>query len=139
MLKFFKFIIKYHIKNSRRKYNRLCHDGIVFLPINYNDLFNVVNSNDYHNSFLFFGRPTCPHCRVFIPMLYKIARNQKLKIYYFDTDSDINGQAKKLLLSLGIVELPQLIQLKNKRPNKSLKVYNNENAINAWVSTVTKC
>lgn len=133
MLKIINYIIKYHLKNSTSKYKKITSDSSIFTSINYLELSEIISKQK--NKIIFIGRTTCPNCRIFLPILYRIARDNSFQIYYFNTDENKEDQAKDLLSSLSIKSIPLLIQSTGDGLYKQMKVYNNEHAVKAWLST----
>lgn len=52
--------------------------------INIDQLGNAVNGKMDGNYYIFIGRPTCPYCRKFSPIIRQLS--QKETVYYFNTD-----------------------------------------------------
>lgn len=50
------------------------------------DIKNSQTFNEISTGYVYFGRPTCPSCRLFQPLLSDVAREQKVQVYYFNTD-----------------------------------------------------
>ena len=88
---------------------------------------------------VYFGRPTCPVCSEFLPVLENVLQDEKKEIYYFNTDEwrehdkyqsiislyeiesvpsiikiDENGSIKKLDLLKSNFDLENTTQVKNK-------------------------
>lgn len=41
---------------------------------------------DLSNAFVYFGRENCPSCELFFPLLEKVSSNERIEVYYFDTN-----------------------------------------------------
>lgn len=41
---------------------------------------------DLSNAFVYFGRENCPGCELFFPLLEKVSSNERIEVYYFDTN-----------------------------------------------------
>lgn len=52
--------------------------------------------------FLYAGRPTCPHCQVFAPILTGVVKEKGLTVFYYDTDA-ANANAEKKKEALGVI------------------------------------
>ncbi|WP_125702185.1 thioredoxin family protein [Lacticaseibacillus daqingensis] len=63
-------------------------------------------------SFVFFGRPTCPYCRAFVPKLADaLTQVHVTDIYYFNTDEHDQTNYQATRDAYGIELVPNLIQI----------------------------
>lgn len=71
------------------------------------------------DGFIYFGRPTCPSCVLFKPLLTEVAKEENEKIYYFNTDYFSNNskitedELKEIYDKYQIQYVPALIKLVN--------------------------
>lgn len=65
--------------------------------------------------FLYVGRPTCPDCEEFYPVLEEIVSAGGQRIYYYNTEVKASGKRKMraYVKSLGIDEIPMILQVEN--------------------------
>lgn len=63
--------------------------------------------------FLYVGRPTCPDCEVFYPVLEKIVSARGQRIYYYNTEAKVSEkrEMRKYVESLGIDEIPMVLRV----------------------------
>lgn len=63
--------------------------------------------------FLYVGRPTCPDCEAFYPILQEIVSAKGQRIYYYNTEAKASEKHKmrKFVESLGIDEIPMVLQV----------------------------
>lgn len=79
-----------------------------------NDIETFQNLTD---EFVYFGRPTCVSCKLFLPLLSDIAKQEKVTVYYFNTDyfkSDgvlAGGEFQRILEQYQVEEVPMLMKL----------------------------
>lgn len=45
-----------------------------------------INKYSSREHFLYIGRKTCPHCKKFVPKLTVASKNEKIEIFYIDSD-----------------------------------------------------
>jgi len=75
------------------------------------------NTNTGH--FIYIGRPTCPVCRRYEPILRDILHDKNTSIHYFqtdlamETDGDYAVDTLTLLQQLGVTSVPTLIYIEN--------------------------
>lgn len=83
------------------------------------DFFN----NHLDNEFVYFGRPTCPHCVLLYPRLEKVAKNSNVTIHYINTDEYREEEKlQEILNTYEINYVPYLAKFEN---GKIVKVFNN--------------
>jgi|GEM_PF-4379678 hypothetical protein len=86
------------------------------VPINSEELKYIfeMGSYDYDKRFLVIGRPTCPACSAFFPILNDVIEEKKIDVYYYNTDDARNADSEALssvLETLNISGVPTLIYL----------------------------
>lgn len=67
------------------KYQKLIDDKTVFHEISYIDFYKEMNNRK--DSLIYIGRPTCPVCVRFLPILHDILTTKKMRIEYFNVDN----------------------------------------------------
>ena len=70
--------------------------------------------SELKSGFLYAGRPTCPHCQAFAPILIEVVREQNLTVYYYNTDAT-RGEAQRseVLEALNITGVPTFMYIQN--------------------------
>lgn len=64
------------------------------------------------STILFFGKPTCPFCQMFVPKLNHVAQKNNLDIYYLNTiDTETTPAIKALRNHMGISTVPQVVTI----------------------------
>ncbi|WP_257875541.1 thioredoxin domain-containing protein, partial [Leuconostoc citreum] len=83
--------------------------------ISYNQLNSIYDSGKA--SYIYFGRPSCPHCRDFAPVIKEVNRMKGYNIYYYNTDSsDFGPVARNLVYNIiKIPGVPTILCLKNQK------------------------
>ncbi len=63
--------------------------------------------------FLYVGRPTCPDCQAFYPVLEEIVSARGKRIYYYNTEVKASEKRKMraYVENLGIDEIPMVLQV----------------------------
>lgn len=64
--------------------------------IDVDGLDKAVNGKLAGDYYIFIGRPTCPYCRKFSPVVNKLSKNNK--IYYFNTDANQTTEKLKKIV-----------------------------------------
>jgi predicted bacteriocin transport accessory protein len=79
-----------------------------------------LNSNN--DFFIYIGRPSCPDCRNFEPILFNILRDINVKIKYFNTEAPASQKQaiRDFLKTLGISSIPYILHIKE---SKVIKVF----------------
>lgn len=85
------------------------------------DFFTTINvakaENQLQNAeefILFIGRPTCPYCRRFEPKLTQVAKENKLDVYYINSD-EISPELDSLRSTYNVATVPGLLVAKGGR------------------------
>lgn len=69
------------------------------------------------DGFVYFGRNTCPFCYRFLPLLYQVANEERIKVFYFDTshfrDYNLltNDELQEVFARFQITHVPIVIRL----------------------------
>ncbi|SDQ15929.1 thioredoxin domain-containing protein [Streptococcus equinus] len=80
-----------------------------FMPINVAKAENQLqNAEEF---ILFIGRPTCPYCRRFEPKLTQVAKENKLDIYYINSD-ELSPELDNLRSTYNVATVPGLLVAK---------------------------
>ena len=68
-----------------------------------------------NTGFLYIGRPTCPHCQAFAPILSKVVKEKRLTVYYYDTDAAKSEPEKKneVLEATNVIGVPSFLFIKD--------------------------
>lgn len=96
------------------------------------DITDVNAIGALNDEYLYFGRPTCPACELFLPLLEEVASEENVKIYYFNTDYFRNNnlvledELQNVFKSYQVEQVPLLIELENGKVVGSLNVDFNE-------------
>ena len=76
-----------------------------FINVDINDI-NKLQENG-EEFYLYTGRETCPHCKIFVPKLYEAIKERKVDIYYLDSENtDIDIALKQFRNSYSINTVP---------------------------------
>lgn len=132
-------MIKLLHKLSRNKINdyiKLVNDTRVFEKISYEKFLKLIKSGDHQ--IIYVGKPTCPQCRLFVPIVYSILEDKAERIYYFDIDSFDKNTYIDLFKQIELSDLPSLILTNGSMQYKRMKVYDNTTAIKAWLDVAKK-
>ncbi len=71
------------------------------------------------DGYIYFGRPSCPSCELFLPVMELAANNRSLQIHYFNSDyfrseTDISDDAlMEVFDHFGVVHVPLLLYLED--------------------------
>lgn len=86
----------------------------------------VVNlQNEGSSFFLYTGRETCPHCRIFVPKLHAAVTDHTsdITIYYLNSDDHEDVDQEKFKDKYQIYTVPDLSYFNGKNLEKSLDTY----------------
>ena len=96
--------------------------GYSICKINENKPVNLINVSseklfvmldEEKTFFLYIGRPSCPDCEEYKPILEDVVLN-KFEVFYYNTDETREDKEyEDLLERLGVDAVPMLIQIKN--------------------------
>lgn len=89
-------------------------------PIGNDELYQILNNESEEENetgiFVYMGRPTCPMCREFEPVLDEALAYLGMSLNYFQTDqARVDDEAQMLLLleTLGITGIPIIVYIEN--------------------------
>lgn len=98
-------LIFYFNTTSRNHYQLISIQSI-------QELSDIIQSN--HTAYIYFGRPTCPDCADFVPILEKELRLAKTNVYYFNTDIFKNEpEYENVINTFDIIWIPALYETKS--------------------------
>ena len=86
--------------------------------------------------FVYVGRPTCPQCKEFEPILRKVLNNQHQSMGYYNTDNARKENEDKLEImadSLGINSIPAIIKIVDGKVIDRIIGLKNEKAIEEFI------
>lgn len=85
--------------------------------------------------FLYAGRPTCPHCQVFEPMLTEALTDRKISAYYYDTEAANVDRDKKseALEVIDVSAVPSFLYIQNGVIVDSLDDVSSEEALSVFL------
>lgn len=88
-------------------------DRYKLIPIqSIQELSNIVQNTN--SAYIYFGRPTCPDCSDFIPILEKELQLAKTNVYYFNTDMfKKEPEYENVIKTFHIIWIPALYETKN--------------------------
>lgn len=86
--------------------------------------------------FLYAGRPTCPHCQVFAPILTSAVKNEKLEVFYYDTDAANSDKNKKseALAVINVSSVPAFMYIKDGEIVANLSVTDSKDALLEFIN-----
>ena len=74
-------------------------DYNVLHPLNSQGVIDFINKR--YTGFLYAGRPSCPHCRAFAPILTQVVKDNNLIVYYYNTDAaNVDPELKSEALAI---------------------------------------
>lgn len=92
--------------------------------------------NEKDTLFVYVGRPTCPQCKEFEPILRKVLNNQHQSMGYYNTDNARKENEDKLEImadSLGINSIPAIIKIVDGKVIDRIIGLKNEKAIEEFI------
>lgn len=102
----------------------ICYKYSTYKPlnsINQRQIESIITAKK--DATIYIGRPSCPDCKKFTPILEKNLEDNHKSIYYFDIES--TGKEKYLikeyLKSLGVSYIPIVVVIKNGKVIQLLK------------------
>lgn len=91
-------------------------------------------SNVTKKRFIYFGRRTCPYCRKFVPLLKKVAEQNKLTIEYLNTENtQIDKEIQSIRKKYEVITVPALICLDSNGTVKKYDSKTNED-LTKWIT-----
>lgn len=115
------FIIFLGVLIIRPVYHLYVNSTYSLTPISNEDFLKLENNTN--DSWIIFGRPTCNECAVFLPKLETVAKNNKIKIMYYNIDKERKNSEDKMKDTLeryDVTVVPTLIHIKNDKVVKTL-------------------
>ena len=109
-------------------------DYTAFQAIDSQDVLDFI---DHQNTgFLYIGRPTCPHCQVFAPILTKVVKQNDYTVFYYDTDAAKNDADLKsaALSALDVTSVPTFMYIKNGIVTAMLENTESEAALKEFIT-----
>ena len=84
-----------------------------FYPLNTQAVLNFIEQG--RTGFIYAGRPTCPYCQAFSPVLAEVVRQEGTTVYYYDVDAaSKDGESRSEALSaLGVTGVPTFVYVEN--------------------------
>ena len=108
-----------------------------YTPIDGVTFENMLNNGS--TFFIYIGRPTCPHCAKFAPLLSEVlAENRELRAYHYDTDeAKVENREKfnELMTRLDITGVPVFFKIQNGFIVDELDDYTSKNAIRDFLAS----
>lgn len=90
---------------------------------------DIASSSD-SNKLVYFGRPSCPYCRAFVPKLRSAVKKTHVEVKYIQTNPTTGEKSMDNLRSrLNIEYVPTLIRIKNGKVTK----YNEKEDLNKFL------
>lgn len=88
------------------------------------------------SGFIYAGRPTCPHCQVFAPILTEVVAEKNWTVYYFNTDAT-QGETGRgdALDALEISVVPSFVYVKNGKVAARLQDTASRDALIEFISS----
>lgn len=75
-------------------------------------VYDITSLIEMQNALIYFGRPTCPACAVFTPIIFDIALRTQKNIYYVNTDRwRMDEGFSQLVDTFNLTHVPHLIYL----------------------------
>jgi len=98
---------------------------------------HLIDMIDFGDSgIVFIGRPTCPYCQQFAPMLTRVVKEGGYFVYYYNTDAASQADQESyytVMMELGIEGVPSLIFLSEGRVMDKLYDTTNEAELRAFL------
>lgn len=109
-------------------------DYDVLTSINSQDVLNFITNKD--SGFIYVGRPTCPHCRIFAPILTKVVKQRSIDALYYDTDAANSDKDTKneALDAINVNAVPSFLAIRSGEIIAELDDTESESALNEFVS-----
>lgn len=84
---------------------------------------------------MYIGRPTCPVCQTFVPMLGEVLLEQDVAVFYYDTEEANNDSDKKsaALNAVNVTSVPTFIYIQNGEIVDELEDVTSKSAIKAFI------
>ena len=101
-----------------------------------NDEFNTILAHS-DMVIVYIGRPTCPHCATFSPLLLEVIQETGTLVYHYDTDAakaDDPDKRIDILTKLNITTVPTLAKIQNGSIITELEDYTSRTAIRQFLT-----
>jgi len=84
-----------------------------FYPLDTQAVLNFIEQG--RTGFIYAGRPTCPYCQAFSPILAEVVRQEDLTVYYYDVDAagKDSESRSKALAAIGATGVPTFVYVEN--------------------------
>lgn len=85
------------------------------------------------NQYIYFGRETCPSCKLAEKIIGPILEERGMLIYYFDTDKLREHEAFDVVLhDFEIEEVPMIVEIIDSNHYESLKIMDDQKRIDPY-------
>ncbi|MGM9902558.1 hypothetical protein A5844_000945 [Enterococcus sp. 10A9_DIV0425] len=92
----------------------------------------MLSSKEKKDVFVYVGRPTCPECQKFEPILKETLTDEYKTMYYYNTDvarKDNEESLQSLASELGVEVVPTIVKISNGKVVSKLEGIKNQKAI----------
>ncbi|MBC1574008.1 thioredoxin family protein [Listeria booriae] len=84
--------------------------------------------------YVYFGRPTCPECKIFQPKLEEVLDSKKIKVLYYNTDTfKESGMFFKTVSMFNVSSVPSLVRIENGKVQKVLLYEKDKSKIDSFM------
>lgn len=84
-----------------------------------NQILDILSENQ--TSYIYVGRPSCPNCQDFKPVLDEVMQEISDKVFYYNTDEMRNeAEYENIIETLDIVGVPTMIKIENGKVTEEL-------------------
>ncbi|PGZ27587.1 thioredoxin [Bacillus anthracis] len=93
------------------------------------------------DGFIYIGRPSCIHCKKFLPHLKDSIKDNKIIVNYYNTDENNNEDNLKksfLLSELNISKVPVVLYVKNGKEVGRFLGNENQTELDEWIKSMKK-
>lgn len=106
-------VVSLNSKGNNIESSKVVDDYAAFTAIDSQELLDFLA--DKKTGFVYLGRPTCPNCKVFVPTLAEVTREDKLTVYYYDTDAANSNKKLKdeVLEAVKVTGVPTFMYVKD--------------------------
>ncbi|EHD1589088.1 thioredoxin family protein [Listeria monocytogenes] len=85
--------------------------------------------------YVYFGRPTCPECKVFQPKLEEVLDSKKIKVLYYNTDTFKESDTFFKTISIfNVSSVPSLVRIENGKVQKVLLYEKDKSKIDSFMN-----
>lgn len=85
-----------------------------FTKVSPSSLIDIIKENTLNNvtTIVYFGRPTCPYCRILINDIKNVVKNSKKNVFYIETQTNsTNHELESLRNKYSIEFIPTIIKI----------------------------